>query len=118
MSIGGSGADENNLIQTDSLDFKKFSILKIFRIFRVFRVLKVLRKLKQMRKIVDGISKSLVTILYAISFLFLFIIIFILLGMSLLYQIPDFKEFLYAFYIVFWTLTKENWNTLVYNMTP
>ena len=118
MAVGDDGIDDNNLIQVANFDVKKFSILKIFRIFRVFRLAKVLRKVKEMRNIINGINKSLSNILYTIGLLFLFIIIFLLLGMSLLNDIPDFKDFLYAFYIVFWALTVENWNNLVYMMTP
>ncbi len=122
MSIGETGAEVNNLVNTkkndNNFDIKKFSILRIFRIFRVFRVAKVLRKVKEMRIIINGIFKSIYNILYTISLLFLFIIIFLMIGMKLLYVIPDFKDFLYAFYVVFQALTMENYNMLVYNMAP
>ena len=118
MALGGDGSDVNNLVNTGRIDTKKFGILKIFRIFRVFRIAKVLRKVKAMRNIINGINKSISNIMYTIGLLLLFIIIFLLLGMSLLKVIPDFGQFLNTFYIVFQALTVENYNGTIYYMYP
>jgi len=103
------------MVTADDMNYKKFGILKIFRIFRVFRVAKVLRRVKAMRNIINGINKSISNILYTLSLVFLFILIFILLGNSLLKDIPDFNDKLYTFYIVFQALTVENYNGTIYN---
>jgi hypothetical protein len=99
----------------NDINVKQLRTLKVFRIFRVFRIAKVLRRIKAMRNIINGIFKSLNNIISTIALLFLFIIIFILLGRSLLTTIPDFNDFLSTFYIVFQILTLENWNVLLYN---
>ncbi len=105
--------DDNPLIKKEGLDISQLGILKIFRIFRVFRLAKVLRRVKAMRNIINGINKSISNILYTIGLLFLFILIFVLLGMSLFPQIEDMLNFWNALYVVFQTLTLENWNTLL-----
>jgi len=88
--------------------------LKIFRILRVFRLAKVLRRVKAMRKILLGINKSINNIMFTIILLFLFIIIYVLLGMSIMTMIPDFTGFMNAFFAIFQVLTQENWNDLLY----
>ena len=60
------------------------SFLRVFRITRVVRLAKVLRRLKKMRFIIVCMQKALNSIYYIIIILFMFILIFELLGMSLL----------------------------------
>lgn len=100
----------NPFIKTNSIDLSQLSILKVFRIFRVFRLAKVLRRVKAMRNIIIGINRSISNILYTVALLFLFIIIYVLLGMSLLTNIEDMNSFINALYVVFQTLSMENWN--------
>ncbi len=113
MTVGETDLEENNLVQKTGGGGSQFGIIKIFRICRVFRLAKVLKRVKTMRSIINGISRSISNILYTVCLLFLFIIIYILLGMSLLNDIEDLKTFLNAFYIVFQVLTMENWNFLL-----
>lgn len=109
---------DNPFIKMDTVNYSYLRIFKIFRIFRVFRLLKVLRKIKAMRKIINGINNSISNIFYTIALLFLFIIIYILIGMSLLNKIKDFNDLLNTLYIVFQALSMENWSNLLYIYYP
>jgi hypothetical protein len=92
-------------------------VLRVFRIFRVIRLAKVLRKIKAMGDIIRGISRSLDDIRYVLLILVIFILIFQLLGMSLLNSSPLFQSFMSSFYITFQTLTTENWNQTLYQLS-
>jgi len=108
-----NSVDANPLTVNNNLDISQFSILKIFRLFRVFRLAKILKRVKAIRLIILGVNKSMKNILYAVLLLFLFIIIFVLLGMSILKAIPDMNDVLNNLYIVFQLLTIENWNSML-----
>ena len=92
------------------------SFLRVFRIFRVLRLTKVLRRLKSMRLIIISIKKALVNVSYIVLILLMFILIFELLGMSLLNGNVNYQSFMSAFYITFQILTMENWNSIMYDL--
>ena len=96
----------------------KLSFLRVFRIFRVIRLTKVLRKLKSMRFIIVSIKKALSNVSYIICILIMFILIFQLLGMSLLSGNIHYQSFFIGFYTTYQILTMENWNSLLYEIWP
>ena len=104
MTTPESGSEGSNQIAS------QLAFLRVFRIFRVLRLTKVLRKIKAMKKIIKGIITSLENVSYIILILLIFILIFQLLGMSLLSSDPNYQSFLASFYITFQILTIENWN--------
>jgi hypothetical protein len=71
-----------------------------------------------MRIIIVSIKKSLTNVTYIIIILILFILIFQLLGMSLLYQNRHYQTFLEAFYTTYQILTLENWDSIFYEIWP
>ena len=96
----------------------KLSFLRVFRIFRVIRLTKVLRRLKSMRLIIVSIKKALSNVSYIICILIMFILIFQLLGMSLLSGNYHYQSFFIGFYTTYQILTMENWNSLLYEIWP
>jgi hypothetical protein len=112
-SASTSGSGKNSI--ASQLSFLR--VLRVFRIFRVIRLAKVLRKIKAMGDIIRGISRSLNDLKYNMLILFIFILIFQLLGMSLLNDSPLFQSFMSSFYITFQTLTTENWNQTLYTLS-
>ena len=96
----------------------KLSFLRVFRIFRVIRLTKVLRRLKSMRLIIVSIKKALSNVSYIIAILIMFILIFQLLGMSLLSGNYHYQSFFIGFYTTYQILTMENWNSLLYEIWP
>ena len=58
-----------------------FRTIRIFRTFRVLRVARLFRHLKSMNEIIKAISNSLSNFVYLALLLFLFLLIFALLGM-------------------------------------
>ena len=96
----------------------QLAFLRVFRIFRVLRLTKVLRKIKAMKKIIRGIKTSLENVSYIILILLIFILIFQLLGMSLLNSNPNYQTFLASFYWTFQVLSVENWNNCLYELMP
>ena len=96
----------------------KLSFLRVFRIFRVIRLTKVLRRLKSMRLIIVSIKKALSNVSYIIAILIMFILIFQLLGMSLLSGNIHYQSFFIGFYTTYQILTLENWNSLLYEIWP
>ena len=96
----------------------QLSFLRVFRIFRVLRLTKILRKMKSMRLIIVSIKKSLANVAYIILILIMFLLIFQLLGMSLLNGNMRYQSFMIAFYTTFQILTMENWNAVFYEIYP
>ena len=96
----------------------QLSFLRVFRIFRVVRLAKVLRRLKSMRLIIVSIKKSLTSVYYIVCILVLFILIFELLGMSLMNQNRHYQSFLEGFYTTYQSLTLQNWDELFIEMWP
>ena len=96
----------------------QLSFLRVFRIFRVIRLTKILRRLKSMRLIIVSIKKALSNVSYIICILIMFILIFELLGMSLLSGNYHYQSFFIGFYTTYQILTLENWNSLLYEMWP
>ena len=94
------------------------SFLRVFRIFRVIRLTKVLRRLKSMRLIIVSIKKALSNVSYIVCILIMFILIFQLLGMSLLSGNYHYRSFFIGFYTTYQILTLENWNSLLYEIWP
>jgi hypothetical protein len=96
----------------------QLSFLRVFRIFRVVRLAKVLRRLKPMRLIIVSIKKSLTSVSYIVCILVMFILIFELLGMSLMNQNKHYQSFLEGFYTTYQSLTLQNWDELFIEMWP
>lgn len=70
MSLG-EGGDQSAL-----------STLRVLRAVRVFRMLRLLRNLESMQTILNVMARSYMSFVYITGLMFLFIIIFTLLGMS------------------------------------
>ena len=96
----------------------QLSFLRVFRIFRVIRLTKVLRRLKSMRLVIVSIKKALSNVSYIICILIMFILIFQLLGMSLLSGNYHYQSFFIGFYTTYQILTLENWNSIFYEIWP
>jgi hypothetical protein len=96
----------------------QLSFLRVFRIFRVIRLTKILRRLKSMRLIIVSMKKALVSVSYIVVILIMFILIFELLGMSLLSGNIHYQKFVEGFYTTYQILTLENWNGLLYELWP
>ena len=96
----------------------QLGFLRVFRIFRVVRLTKILRRIKSMRLIIVSISKALINVSYIIAIILMFILIFVLLGMSLLSGNSHYQSFLEAFYATYQILTLESWNELLIEMWP
>ena len=109
-------SSSDNEIGAKKSAIANLSFLRVFRIFRVLRLTKVLRRMKSMRLIIISIKKALANVAYIICILLMFILIFELLGMSLLNGDSRFQSFLVAFYTTFQILTVENWNVLLYDL--
>ena len=108
--------DDSDVLGAKRSISSQLSFLRVFRIFRVIRIAKVLRKLKSMRFIIVSIKKSMKNVIYIIVILILFTFIFVLLGMSLLFENSHYKTGLIAFYTTYQILTLENWDTIFYDI--
>lgn len=94
----------------------QLNFLKVLRIFRVLRIAKILRKIKSFKNILKGIQNSLSAVAYNSLILFIFIIIFQLLGVSFFYENYNYTGFWSSFYVTFQLLTIENWNEILFSM--
>ena len=94
----------------------KLSFLRVFRIFRLLRLAKLLKRLKSMRLIIVSMTKAIANVSYIVVILIMFILIFELLGMSLLNENNHYKSFAEGFYITYQVLTLENWDSLLYEL--
>ena len=102
--------------KTSTSVVSQLSFLRVFRIFRILRVAKVLRRLKSMRLIIVSMTKALTSVSYIVIILIMFILIFELLGMSLLNANEHYRSFTEGFYITYQVLTMENWDGLLYEL--
>ena len=112
-----SNVDDEQLGAKKSVS-SQLSFLRVFRIFRVIRLTKILRRLKSMRLIIVSMKKALVDVSYIVCILVMFILIFELLGMSLLSGNIHYQKFVEGFYTTYQVLTLENWNSLLYELWP
>ena len=96
----------------------QLSFLRVFRIFRVIRLTKILRRLKRMKVIIVSMKKALTSVSYIVCILVMFILIFELLGMSLLSGNIHYQQFGEGFFTTYQILTLENWDTLLYELWP
>ena len=112
-----SNVDDEQLGAKKSVS-SQLSFLRVFRIFRVIRLTKILRRLKSMRLIIVSMKKALIDVSYIIVILIMFILIFELLGMSLLSGNIHYQKFVEGFYTTYQVLTLENWNSLLYELWP
>ena len=108
---------------TDIVGAKKsvtsqLSFLRVFRIFRVVRLAKVLRKLTSMRLIIVSIKRALRISICLLFILIMFILIFELLGLSLLSGNRHYQTFLEGFYTTYQILTLENWDGIFIEIWP
>lgn len=110
-----------SLIETVFLSGTGLSALRAFRVFRAFRVLRVarlFRHLYYLHQLMRVIEKSIMTLIYMGILIFLFLVVFSLLGMQLFGGRFDFQDgrpranfdnFNHAFLTSFQLLTMENW---------
>ena len=112
-----SNVDDEQLGAKKSVS-SQLSFLRVFRIFRVIRLTKILRRLKSMRLIIVSMKKALISVSYIVAILIMFILIFELLGMSLLSGNVHYQKFVEGFYTTYQILTLENWNSLLYELWP
>ena len=63
-----------------SVNLQAFRTVRVFRAFRVLRVTRVLRGLRSMQTIIKVISKSYIDFLLIAALLFLFVLVYTLLG--------------------------------------
>ncbi|CAH8510317.1 unnamed protein product [Heterobilharzia americana] len=110
------------LIQTKIMPPLGVSVLRCARLLRVF---KVTRYWSSLRNLVGSLLASLKSIVSLLVLLFLFIVIFALLGMQLFggrFNFPreekprsNFDSFYQSLITVFQILTSEDWNEAMYN---
>jgi len=98
--------------------------LRVFRAFRAFRVARLFRAMNYMQLIMQKLGESFNNFMYVGLLLFLFIVVFALLGMQLFggqFEFPEgrprsnYDNFHYAFLSTFQLLTEENWFIVLYN---
>lgn len=77
-------AIEAILADSANVSLSSFKTLRMLITFRVFRIARLLKALKSMQTIIQVISKSYMSFFYIAMLMFLFIIIFSLLGSELL----------------------------------
>jgi hypothetical protein len=101
-------------------------LLRVLRTVRVVRIIRLLRGLESIQTIVSVMAKSYMSFVYITGLVFLFILIFALLGMSLFggywkndeEGLPDnnFDSIGYATFTVFQVFTMENWQSVLFVM--
>lgn len=98
------------------------SAFRVFRLLRIGRLLKLLRSFKGLRRLLNTVLESLVDILYISILMFLFVLVFAVLGVQLfagqfhaLNPRPEytFETFGSAFLAVFQLLTTDNWHSML-----
>lgn len=98
--------------------------IRVFRAFRALRAARLFRRLRYMQTIIELIWKSIVNFMYMGLLLFLFLVVFSLLGMQLFggkFDFADgkprsnFDNFHFAFLSTFQILTMENWFEILYS---
>ena len=101
-----------------------FRAVRIFKLLRVLRIARLFRYLQSMNHIVIIISRSISKFAYVAILMFLFIVVYSLLGMQLFagkLNFPrqsraSFDQFYLAFLSVFQLLTIENWHNLLFDV--
>jgi hypothetical protein len=116
---------EELMRSTDSMGFTALKTVRMFRTFRVFRITRLLRALESMQTIISVIGRSYMSFFYITMLMFLFIIIFSLLGTQIfggqfgddINELPrgNYDTFPIAFITVFQVLTMENWQTVLFD---
>ena len=96
----------------------QLSFLRVFRIFRVIRLTKILRRIESMKLIIGSMNKAIASVSYIVVILVMFILIFELLGMSLLSGNIHYQQFGEGFFTTYQILTLENWDMLLYELWP
>ena len=89
-----STTETDETIGTKKSVSSQLSFLRVFRIFRVIRLTEILRRFISMTLIITSIKRALANVQYIIPILLMFILIFVLLGMSLLSGNDNFQSFL------------------------
>ena len=100
-----------------------FRAIRIFKLIRAARVARIFRYLQSMNHIIIVISRSLSMFAYVALLLFLFIVVYSLLGMQIYRDKLDFKRlsrssfdsFYWSFISIFQVLSIENWQSLLYD---
>jgi hypothetical protein len=113
----------------EGVNLSAFKTLRMLRTFRVFRIARLLKALESMQTIMAVIGKSYMSFFYIAMLMFLFIIIFSLLGSEMfggkiIQKDPDdpnskprgnFDTFTIALITVFQILTMENWQSVLFD---
>lgn len=107
------------------MSLSAFKTVRMLRTFRVFRITRLLRALESMQTIIGVVTRSYMSFFYITMLMFLFIIIFSLLGTQIfggefgddISELPrgNYDTFEIAFITVFQVLTMENWQTVLFD---
>lgn len=98
--------------------------IRMLRTFRVFRIARLLRALQSMQTILGVMARSYKSFIYITALMFLFVFIFMLLGMNIYggkfgtgEDVPrgNFDSPAIAFITVFQILTMENWQSVMFD---
>ena len=100
-----------------------FRAIRIFKLIRAARVARIFRYLQSMNHIIIVISRSLSKFAYVALLLFLFIVVYSLLGMQIFRDKLEFERqsrssfdsFYWSFISIFQVLSIENWQNLLYD---
>lgn len=114
---------EFGLLSGSKSALSAFRAIRIFKLIRVIRVARLFRYLKSMSHIILVISRSISKLAYVAILLFIFVIIYSLLGMEIFAGNLDFPRqsrgrfdnFYWAFLSIFQVLSIENWQSLLYD---
>ena len=122
-----NGAELDPLADAGGGAGDSLKIVRTFRLLRVLRVLKLVRYVPSLRRLLNVIARSLASLVWILTLLFLFIIVFAILGQqlfggrlndaisgksALLYN--NFDTFQEAVLTTFQLLTGDNWNYVMY----
>jgi hypothetical protein len=124
LSIVEMGAEAALSGSGGEINMSAFKTIRMLRTFRVFRIARLLRALQSMQTIIQVMIKSYKSFIYITILMFLFIIIFSLLGMQIFGGIMEFDDglprgnfdrFSIAFVTIFQVLTMENWQSVLFD---
>lgn len=106
------------------MGLEAFKTVRMLRTFRVFRIARLLRAMQSMKTIVGVMVRSYKSFMYITMLMFLFIMIFALLGMQVFGGTMNYDDglprgnydnFDIAFITVFQVLTMENWQAVLFD---
>ena len=121
----------SNIGEISNLFLKSFQIIKVLRVLRVARLLRLFRSMKSLKKLLQTLTWSVSALSNVFMLMFLFYIIFAILGCYLyedityekygdqfywLTKIYNFDTFYNAFLVSFRSTTGEDWPSIMLEM--